>query len=162
MSTSAKTSVEEYLLICSKPNREYIDGVVRAKSMPTLNHARIQFRSCELLTARGYEALPEITVRLTPSKYLVPDVVADRKLEGPYPTRPVPLVTEILSPDERLDKTLAKCTDYHAWGTPYCWVIDPEEEIAWDFPKGGEPVKVDRQGTLRAGDIAITMDELFT
>jgi Uma2 family endonuclease len=161
MSTSAIVSVEEYLRMSCEPACEYIDGVLRPKSMGTINHGSIQARSCELLKAQGYRALPEITVRLTPTKYLIPDVIADRKLEGPYPTRPALLVIEVLSPGDRLDKTLAKCEDYHAWGTPYCWVIDPEKEIAWDFPKCGEPVTVDRQGTLRAGDIAISMDELF-
>src|SRR5258706_13518052 len=37
-----------------------------------------------------------------------------------YRSRHFLLAIEILSPDDRLRATLAKCEEYHAWGTPYC------------------------------------------
>lgn len=47
------------------------------------------------------------------------DVIADRKHQDPYPTDLVLLCCEILSPEDRLGATLAKCEEYHAWGVPF-------------------------------------------
>jgi len=58
---------------------------------------------------------------------------------------------------------LAKCELYHAWGVPFCWVINPEKQIAWQYHSGGEPVHVDRNGTLAAaGELSIRLEELFS
>jgi len=78
-----------------------------------------------------------------------------------YRSRHFLLAIEILSPDDRLGATLAKCEEYHAWGTPYCWVIDPEKQTAWEFHKGGEPTRLESQGTLHAGDIEVSLAALF-
>ncbi len=161
MSTTTPVSVEEYLKLSCKPACEYLDGVLRQKSMPTLKHSKAQYRSISLVAAHGYEALPELTVRLSATKWLVPDVAVGRKLEDPYPTTPLVLAIEILSPDERVGAMLAKCEEYHAWGTPHCWVIDPEKQIAWEYHKGGEPVRIESTGSLHAGDIEIAVSDLF-
>jgi Uma2 family endonuclease len=161
MSIVAPISVEDYLKLSCKPACEYIDGVLRQKSMPTKKHSITQARFILLLSHLGYEVLPELTVRLSTTKYLVPDLSVGRGLEDPYPTTAIPLAIEILSPDDRLGATLAKCEEYHAWGTPYCWVIDPEKQAAWEFHKGGEPVRIESQGTLHAGEIEVSMAELF-
>jgi len=161
MSTTAPISVEEYLKLSCKPACEYIDGVLRQKSMPTKKHSITQARFILLLTHWGYEVLPELTVRLSTTKYLVPDLSVGHDLEDPYPTSPIPLAIEILSPDDRLGATLAKCEEYHAWGTPYCWVIDPEKQAAWEYHKGGEPVRVESRGTLHAGEIEVSLADLF-
>ncbi|HEV8148243.1 MAG TPA: Uma2 family endonuclease [Bryobacteraceae bacterium] len=161
MSTTAPISVEEYLKLSCKPACEYIDGVLRQKSLPATDHGMLQLRLGLILNRLGYQAYPEIHVRISETKWLIPDVTVDDRLERPYPTKAVPLVVEILSPDDRLGATLAKCEEYHAWGTPYCWVVDPEKQAAWEYHKGGEPVRVESQGTLRAGEIEVSMPELF-
>lgn len=142
MSTAALVSVEEYLRISEKPNREYRDGVVYPKAMPTLFHALIQYRLMVLLEKQGVWGLAEVTVRLSPSKYLVPDVSVIPDLEGDYPTNPVPLCCEIFSPEDRLGSMLAKCEEYHAWGVPFCWVIDPVKRSAWEYHAGLDPLHV--------------------
>ena len=52
------------------------------------------------------QAFPELTVRISPTKYLVPDVVMATDFPGPYPTDPVQLCCEILSPEDRLGAML--------------------------------------------------------
>jgi hypothetical protein len=42
---------------------------------------------------------------------------------------------------------------------PYCWVIDPVKRAAWEYHSGGEPVRATE--ALRAGDVAVSVDELF-
>src|SRR5271154_4241639 len=153
MNATAVIPVEEYLRYTEKPNCEYRDGVVCPKSMPTTFHGLLEFMLVAMLRKLGLQAAPEVTVRLSPTKYLVPDVIAATALPSPYPTEPVLLCCEILSPEDRLGTMLAKCEEYHAWGVPFCWVIDPVKRTAWEYHSGAEPARV--AGHLRAGDLSV-------
>lgn len=93
-----------------------------------------------LLRGQGVQPMPELTVRLSPTKYLIPDVVSG-DFSGPYPTEPVLLCCEILSPADRLGAMLGKCEEYHAWGVPYCWLVDPVKRSAWEYHAAGEPFR---------------------
>ncbi len=159
MSVAVLTTVEEFLRSSKKPTGEYRDGVVTAKARPTKPHAIVQFALQVLLRAQGWRAYAEVTVRISERMYLVPDVIAGDAFPGSYPTEPVRLCCEILSPGDRLGAMLAKCEDYHAWGVPYCWVIDPEKRTAWEYHSGSEPVRV--ATALSAGDVAVPLDALF-
>lgn len=158
---SPPASVEEYLRRTEKPNAEYIDGVVRPKLLATTAHALLVFFVVQQLRRQGLDALPEVTVRLSPTKYFIPDAIAAEQIPCPYPTEPVFLCVEVLSPEDRLGPTLAKCEEYHAWGVPHCWVLDPLKQIAWDYPRGGEPTRLTTEATLQAGTVAIRLNELF-
>jgi Uma2 family endonuclease len=160
MSTATLVSVEDYLRMTDKPNREYRDGVLYPKPMPTWLHGILQSVLCELLRKQGLYTGTEVSLRMSLSKVLVPDVVGARTLQLPYPTEPVLLCCEILSPDDRLGAMLAKCEEYHAWGVPFCWVIDPVKRAAWEYHSAGEPIRV--TGNLRAGEFSISLDELFS
>jgi len=162
MSTAALVSVEEYLRRTEKPYCEYLDGVLYPKAMPTTPHARIQFLLLMLLHRQGIEALAEVTVRLSNTKFLIPDVIAAHTIQSPYPTEPVELCVEILSPTDRLVATLAKCELYHAWGVPFCWVIDPDKQTAWQYHAGSDPERVAEGGTLEAGELSVRLEELFS
>ena len=130
------------------------------KAMPTKFHSELEFMLVLMLRKLGLEAAPEVTVRLSPTKYLVPDVIAAPVIQDPYPTEPVLLCCEILSPGDRLGTMLAKCEEYHAWGVPYCWVIDPVKRTAWEYHLSGEPVRVAE--CLRAGQLEVNLAELFS
>lgn len=160
MSTATLVSVEEYLRMTDKPNREYRDGVLYPKPMATTAHGLMEFMLSMALRKKGLQAAPEVTLRMSPTKCLVPDVIADRVLQNPYPTEPVLLCCEILSPEDRLGATLAKCEEYHAWGVPFTWVIDPVKRAAWEYPANGDPARVTE--TLHAGEISISVPELFS
>ena len=151
--------VDEYLRLTEKPYREYRDGDVSAKTMPTKLHSVIQYALLMLLRNQGVQPLPELTVRISASKYLVPDVVVTDDFPGPYPTEPVLLCCEILSPEDRLGATFSKCEEYHAWGVPFCWVVDPVKRTAWEYHLSGEPVRVAE--SLRAGELTVSLAELF-
>jgi Uma2 family endonuclease len=86
MSATAQASVEEYLRRTEKPYCEYVDGVLYPKAMPTKLHALVQYMLQVLLRRQGVEALAEVHVRLTPTTYLIPDVIASPTIQGPYPT----------------------------------------------------------------------------
>ena len=161
MSATAIVSVEDYLRRTEKPYCEYVDGVLYPKTMPTKLHALIQKILMRLLDAQGVEALSEVHVRISPTKYLIPDVIAAPTIQGPYPTDPVRLCIEIPSPEDRIGALLAKCEEYHAWGVPYCWVVDPEKPTAWQYHSGGEPEHLARKAVLTAGQISVRLEELF-
>ena len=160
MSTPALMPLHEYLRLTEKPYREYRDGVVSPKAMPTKYHSIIQRVLIALLQNQGVEAYPELTVRISPTKYLVPDVSVAGEFPGPYPTEPVLLCCEILSPEDRLGTMFAKCEEYHAWGVPFCWVIDPVKRTAWEYHSDADPVPVTT--ALRAGELSANLQELFS
>jgi len=162
VSSAALVSVEEYLGHASKPACEYVAGALRPKPMPTKLHALIQYLLVALLRKQGIDALPEVTLRLEERKFLIPDVIAAPFVEEPYPTKPVLLCAEILSPEDRLNVVFAKCEDYHAWGVPFCWIIDPIQRTGWEYHAGHSPTAVTLPGNLRAGNLIVRMDDLFS
>jgi Uma2 family endonuclease len=160
MSTAALVPVEAYLRMSEKPNREYRDGVLYPKAIPTKLHSIIQRVLMTMLEKQGVAAFPELTLRISATKFLIPDVVVADDFPGPYPTEAVRLCCEILSPEDRIGTMLAKLEEYHSWGVPFCWVIDPVKRTAWEYHSAGEPVRI--TDTLRAGEIAVGVDELFS
>jgi Uma2 family endonuclease len=160
MSSTALVPIEEYLRYTGKPNCEYRDGIVYPKALSTKFHSIIQRSLLMLLGDKGVQPLPELTVQISPTKYLVPDVTVANDFPGPYPTEPVQLCCEILAPEDRLGAMLSKCEEYHIWGVPYCWVIDPVKRTAWEYHAGLEPVRAATE--LRAGELAVGLEELFS
>jgi Uma2 family endonuclease len=159
-------SVEEYLATTYKPACEYTDGVLHQKPMPTRKHSRVQGRLAFLLTQGfpDFEVDPELTVRIRPGKYLVPDLALQHcdYIQDPYPTEPVHLCIEILSPDDRMSEIFAKCEEYHAWGVATTWIVDPEWQRAWEYRKGLRPTEVTPEGSLTAEGISIPLQDLFS
>jgi Uma2 family endonuclease len=161
MSTAtALIPVEDYLRLTDKPTCEYREGTLYRKPMPTKFHGVLEFMLVAMLRKLGLDAVAEVTVRLSPTRYLVPDVIAATEIQSPYPTEPVLLCCEILSPEDRLGTMLAKCEEYHAWGVPFCWVIDPVKRTAWEYHAAEEPARATE--TLRAGEISVSLKELFS
>ena len=154
-------SVEQYLQLSAKPAYEYLDGELRQKPMPAFLHSYVQRMLILVLGRLGFIALPELTVPVTATRFLVPDVAIVEPMETDYPTKPALLCVEILSPRDRLGAALAKSEEYHAWGVPYCWVIDPVKQTAGTYHAQEDPLKIERGGTLPAGQIAVQLSELF-
>lgn len=158
-------SVEEYLRTQYKPGCEYLDGVLRQKPMPTRKHGRIQSRLSFLIerSFNQFEADPETTVRITPTRYLVPDFEIQRadRIQDPYPTEPVHVCVEILSPEDRTSEVFAKCEEYHAWGVETTWILDPDSKRAWIYSRGERPVEVATDGALTAEGLSIPIADVF-
>ncbi|HXB70068.1 MAG TPA: Uma2 family endonuclease [Candidatus Acidoferrales bacterium] len=166
MATAALVPVEEYLSTTYKPACDYVDGVLYQKSMPTWDHGSIQGQFYMLITQGfpQYKAGSEVTVQIRTGKYLVPDLIVQHRdrIQRPYPTVPVHLCIEILSPDDRLSAVIAKCEDYHDWGVETVWIVDPDGPRAWEFRKGARPVEVPLTGSLTAPGISISLRDLFS
>ncbi len=148
-----------------KPCREYWFGEVIQKPMPRFLHGAMQFIVMFLLNARGWNAFPEVRLKLHPEAEPVPDVIALRKgekIEGPYPTKPFPLCIEILSPGDSLKRLFTKAEYYVSWGVSYVWIIDPQARTAWMLTQEKpRPHWIHPEGALRAGETEISLQELF-
>ena len=158
-------TVEEYFAISEKPYFEYLDGVLRQKAMPTYEHSQTELRLSNLINqlAIGLTAGPELTVRLRERRILIPDVGVQRRseLQRPYPTKPIFLCIEILSPQDRFSDTLAKCEEYHAWGVPFCWIVDPEDKRCWEYHAGERPHEISDDGHLTAQELSLSVTNIF-
>ena len=159
-------SVEEYLATSYKPACDYLDGVLRQKSLPTRKHSLIQTFLCQLINTGfpGFEAVSELTARIHERRYLVPDVAVQRKnhIQDPYPLEPIHLCVEILSPNDTASETFAKCEEYLSWGVHMTWVLDPEFERAWEYRKGQRPHEIPPGGSLTAEGISIPLSDIFS
>jgi len=82
-------------------------------------------------------------------------------IQDPYPTRPIHLCVEVLSPEDRFSDTVAKCGEYHACGVQYCWIIDPEDKQCWEYHAGSRPNQIAAEGQITAGPIALRVAEIF-
>lgn len=163
MASTAIVPVEEYLRTEYVPRREYVDGVLIEKPRANWEHSMLQGWLGALIMKLfpQYAAGSELHTRLRHQEYRLPDVAADlrSKITGPYPESAVHLCVEILSPEDRLGETFAKCERYHDWGVPFCWVVDPMKRRAWNYAKGDEPRVVE---SLNAGGIHLELSEVFS
>lgn len=164
--TTSHLSLEEFHRLYDgvKPNHEYWFGEAVPKSMPTFLHSAVQTALILLLAGRGWKAFPEVTLKLSPDAEPVPDVIATRRrFNQAYPTEPVEICVEILSPDDRIKRVVEKGKRYLDWGVSYVWIIDPVGRIAWvQTAQNPEGIPVSADGSLTAGEgTEIPLPELF-
>ena len=130
-------TVDEYLQLTEKPYFEYDGGVLTQKAWATWNHSVTQIQAGAAITAAAPElcVAVELTVRLREDRFLIPDVAVQHKdhIQDPYPTEPIPLCIEIVSPEDRFSYLMTKCDEYLNWGVPTVWIIDPDERRAWEL-----------------------------
>lgn len=142
-----------------KPYFEYWDGEAVQKSRPTRLHSLIQKTLVKLLDALGYDSGQEITLKLDPAYEPIPDVIAaEGSIGDPYPTEPVELAIEILSPGDSFSRVLRKCRLYEKWGIRQVVAIDPEARLIWSF-ENGSPRETDM--IARRGERVIVAGELW-
>ena len=111
MGTTTLIPVEEYLHTSSRPDRDYVDGLVLERHL-------------------GITVWTEWRVQVKPTRFRIPDVCIVR---GPEPEEPVltsrPYACfEILSSEDRLSEMEERVADYLAFGVPYVWIVDPERQ----------------------------------
>jgi hypothetical protein len=119
------------------------------KPMPTWLHAVLQALLGDVFYRLGYFSGSELTLRVDAQWEPRPDVAAAVELTEPYPTRPVDILAEILSPDDTMAFVFKKCRSSirkHAmpgnravrrtiWSASpsFCWVM----ERVWILARSG-------------------------
>ena len=126
-----------------KPYYEYWFGEAIQKSVSTISHGVLQQLLCALLTAAGYHSGSEIELRIDPNWQPKPDVIAWLSpIRQPYPTIPVDIVAEILSPDDAPTLVFEKCRQYQRIGIRQTFVFDPEAKVAWEWNATTEDLEI--------------------
>lgn len=118
-----------------KPYYEYWFGEAIQKSVPTWLHVLLQAILTELFTQAGYRSGPELELRVDSDWQPKADVAAALVVEQPYPTKPIDIVAEILSPDDRMSRVFEKCRQYARIGITRIFVLDPESKSAWEWSR---------------------------
>lgn len=151
MATAAKPlTLEEFhsQYAGRKPHFEFWFGEAIQKPMPTWLHALVQSLLAEMLRNAGYKAGSELELRIDPEWEPVPDIAATlKKLEQPYPTKPLEIVVEVLSPDDRMTQVLSKCRHYSRIGIEKVFVVDPDAQDGWEW--NGAAERLERVQHLR-------------
>jgi Uma2 family endonuclease len=137
MSTKVLMDVSEYLHFSFEgSDREYLDGEVATRNWNDIPHGDAQgnlmYRLSQLRPKLGLRVLPEITLKISPTRYRVADLAVWRNDEigTGIPTVAPFLVVEILSPEDRMVRMLPKIQEYLSIGVEWIWIVDPQEESA--------------------------------
>lgn len=165
--TVTPISLEDYLGHTYEPECELISGELVPKPVGTLDHSHaaktIERILDEFATLGLGRAERELSIRKS-QDVRIPDIVffdISSRVERGILIDPPMLCVEILSPSQYPSQLFAKCEAYHAWGVPYCWVIDPVRRCAWEYHKD-LPVRLANDDTpLTAGQIEIDASRLF-
>ncbi len=128
-----------------KPYFEYWFGQPVQEAMPTWIHSMLQKIIMRLLDDAGYESGAEVKLKISADFQPLPDIsaVLPGQVELPYPTRPVEVVVEILSPDDKFSQVLEKCQFYGDLGIKNIYVVDPEARQIWSWRHDQPPALVD-------------------
>jgi Uma2 family endonuclease len=165
MSSTTSISVSEYLSSIYSPERDFVDGRVEERNAGEHDHAAVQ---AALILWFGQhqnewriEVLPEQRMRISPTKYRVPDICLvslDEPVEQIL-SRPPLACIEILSPEDTLRRMQERVTDYRDFGVPNIWVLDPASQKGYDCTSSGflEATEFAVTGT----PIRLVLSELF-
>jgi Uma2 family endonuclease len=143
METKALVSLEEYKRTSFEGlDREYLGGEIVERTLPTYRHGKTQSRLAALI-ARFQETHPlfaatETRLLLGEGRVRIPDisVFASEEPTEEIPSRPPLIVIEIVSPDDRHIDVLEKLEEYHAWGVPNVWLVDPYRQRCYIYAAG--------------------------
>jgi Uma2 family endonuclease len=165
MTPSVQVSVDEYLSTVYEPECEYVDGELIDRNVGESDHSGLQGIVFGMLLgqrrAAGVHIFPELRVQVAATRFRVPDITGTTsKIKGCILREPPFLCIEVLSPEDRASRLLAKIDDYFAFGVRYVWVIDPEEKMAWSYTSDGkrESATVLTTGSPR---LTLNMPEVF-
>ena len=116
-----------------KPYYEYWFGEAIQKSVATWLHAVLQVLLCDLLREAGYKSGSEVELRVVEDWQPKADVIGAISVDQSYPTKPVDVVAEVLSPDDKMSRVFEKCRQYERIGIPQILIFDPESKTAWEW-----------------------------
>lgn len=110
-----------------KPYYELLDGQPLQKALPTQLHAILQGVLYLVLRELGFRSMTELTLAISETWEPTPDVcgLLERHDGKPYPTKPVAVVIEVLSPRDPFNRVTEKCRRYCEWGVADILVFDP-------------------------------------
>lgn len=167
MSSATLIPVNEYLATSYRPDRDLIEGQLIERNPGEYDHANLQGALVAWFRNRRREwnirVLPEQRLRITPSRFRIPDVCVisrDQPIE-PVFTR-VPLICiEVLSKDDTLRGIQDRIDDYLNFGVSNIWILDPASRRAYICARGQFREPEENVLRVSSSPIAIPLAELF-
>lgn len=163
----ALTSLEKYLNTVYRPDRDFVDGETERRYVGEFDHNRIQILLGTWLTNHEEEwhiiPVTEQRIQVSESRVRIADICAlraDSPLEQVTSTPPL-LCVEILSPKDRLSRTIQVMEDYLQMGVNHLWVIDPRDRTAYTYTKAGLLKLVGDRFTIEGTPIFVDLPSLF-
>ncbi len=129
--TVPMVSVEEYLNTSYEPHCEYVDGLLLPKAVSDYTHTKLQKLLLLFLASQeeklGLEGLAELHIRVTPTRFRIPDfcAITETPADGRYPDTPPLFTIEIASLEEPWPALRGKVRDHLAMGVPLIIIADP-------------------------------------
>ena len=170
MATLAIVPVSEYLSQTYEPDCDYLDGELEERNVGEEQHSELQgilagiFRNMRV--EWNVRSLPEVRIRVSPSRYRVPDICLvprsrPRQPRGSVISYAPILCVEVLSPEDRMSRVQKKVDEYARMGVQSIWVIDPWERIGYYASERG--FEQPKDGVLRVPGTAIEvkLEDLF-
>jgi Uma2 family endonuclease len=159
MPVQTLVSVDEYLHSSYEYDKEYVEGELIERKMPTYKHGRLQALLCIFFGTKdqewGVEVVSDTRVRVRPKAYRVPDVCivsVDAPEEDVIQTPPLCIV-EILSPDDTVAELREKAREYLQMGVTHVWSVDPVSCECYRHQKDG--METVRDGVFRVAGTPI-------
>ena len=169
MATSAPVYVprEEYLNTTYRPDRDWINGETKERTMGEQQHAMVQvfFAFLFKMKSRDWDVrvLTEQRVQTSSTNYRIPDVCVVRRATPmePIVVTPPLLCIDILSREDRMSDIQERVEDYLAMGVQVVWVVDPQRRRAYETLPNGAMQPVPRELTVAGTEIRIPLPDIF-
>jgi len=109
------------------------------------------------------EVIPEQRTRVSKSRVRIPDVcLVSRDISVEQVTvTPQLLCIEILSPEDRLSRTIKVLDDFAKMGVPHLWIIDPKQRIGYIYTSPDNLQLVTERLTIPETPIYLDLPALF-
>lgn len=122
-------------------SREYVDGVLVERAMPTGVHSLVQRHLMIGLDGRLQgkgECGPELHVLLAPGTYRICDIaVYLGKMPDGVADVPPLIDIEVLSQDESLSRIIDRFQSLRKWGVRHLWLADPAHRLLFSYSEKG-------------------------
>ncbi len=160
-------NLEEYLHTAYHPDRDFVDGVLEERHVGEYDHSNLQAALASWFFVRGPEwkirVLTEQRTRVGATRVRVPDVCLVQR-DGPAErvrVTPPLLCIEVLSPEDRVSRTVRVLDDYLAMGVKDLWVFDPVDRVAFTYSAAGLKLVEGPRLAIAGTPIHVDLPELF-
>jgi Uma2 family endonuclease len=165
MATAVLVPLSEYLATSYEPDREWVKGELRERSVPQLSHATVQMFLSVYFSAQkrdlGVRVYGELRMWVSEDRIRVPDLIVMRDTD---PVDEIVVVApllciEVLSPEDRMSEIQEKLDEYLDMGVDSVWVVDPRRRKAFQTDvRSLQPVE---ELTVPGTKIAIPLSDVF-
>ena len=160
-------SLKDYLATSYRPDCDFVDGYLEERPLGEYEHNNLQAALIAWFFTRGREwgirVLPEQRTKVGTTRVRVPDVSIvprDTPNEAVRVTPPI-ICIEILSPEDRLSRTVRVLQDYLNMGVVHLWLFDPIDRDLFVFTAQGLKPFAGRRIDIPNSPVYLDLDELF-